>query len=332
MGTIADIDAQILAVRTSQAKLAEPFDVMRLPVEEARMRMNAAALLLSDGLPAMAHIDEYSIDGEAGALRVRLYVPPEASDGAILFIHGGGWFACDIDTHDRTMRFLARESGKRVVGLDYRLAPEHTFPAALDDTSSIWRWLVDGPLALTAGGVALAGDSAGANLALALAVRERNAGRPLPAGLALAYGCYAPGMETDSRQRYGDGTYGLTGARMDWFWANYLGSELEPMEAAPLHARLEGLPPVYIGIAECDVLADENRLLAARLREAGVTVQTELWPRAVHGFLQMTRDVQIARNAVASMASALLGFLPKAACYDAADGDKSPKSNEGLLF
>ena len=311
MGTIGDIDAEILAVRTYQAKLTEPFDIMRLPVEEARTRMNAAALLLNDGLPAMARIADYSVDGEGGSLRVRLYVPHRAGDGAILFIHGGGWFACNIDTHDRTMRFLAHESGKRVIGLDFRLAPEHPFPAALDDTFSIWRWLADGPLALAPGAVALAGDSAGANLALALALRERDAGRPLPAGLALAYGCYAPGIETDSRHRYGDGTYGLTGARMDWYWKNYLGAGLKPIEAAPLYARLEGLPPVYMGIAECDVLADENRLLAARLQEAGVLTQSELWSRAVHGFLQMTRDSQVARSAIASMASALSGFLRK---------------------
>jgi acetyl esterase len=305
----SEIDADILAVRMYQAKLVEPFDVMRLPVDEGRARMNAAALLLNDGLPAMADVVEYNVNGEGGSLRVRLYTPPEAGDGAIFFIHGGGWFACDIDTHDRTMRFLARESGKRVVGLDYRLAPEHPFPAALDDTCSVWRWLTDGPLALAAGSVALAGDSAGANLALALALRERDAGRPLPAGLALAYGCYAPGMRTDSRQRYGDGTYGLTGARMDWFWANYLGSGNECTEAVPIYARLEGLPPVYLSIAECDVLADESRHLAFMLRNAGVITETEIWPGAVHGFLQMTRDAQIARNAATAMASALSGFL-----------------------
>jgi acetyl esterase len=310
MNQPADINAEILLARAMMAQAAPGLDVTKLPPAEGRRMVNLAAQVLNDGKPELAHVETMHIYGPGGSLRARVYQPEGAAgQGAIYYIHGGGWFACNVDTHDRMLRFLAQQSGFTIFSLDYRLSPEHVYPAALEDCLAGWHWLrahaTD--LRIAPGRIAIAGDSAGANLALALCIFERDAGRPMPATSALLYGCFAPGIETASRERYGTGQYGLTGARMDWYWANYLGDHklASPYLAAPLRADLRGLPPHYIGIAEYDILADENDLLAARLRDAAVQVHVDIWPKLTHGCLQMTRDVQAARDAVSAIARAL---------------------------
>ena len=302
------IDPQIVAARQLQAAAVPGLDVMRLPVAQGRALANQAARMLNDGNPALARVEERAIATRAGALRARIYQADRSSTaGLFLYVHGGGWFACDVDTHDRMLRVLAKLSGLTIVGFDYRLAPEHPYPAALEDTQDVWRWAlnVGVRLRVPTGHVVLGGDSAGANLALSLTLAERDSGRVLPAGLVLLYGCFAPGIETASQRRYGTGPFGLTTERMGWYWSNYLGAAAAspPPLATPLHADLKGMPPTFVGIAELDILADENRLLAERLAGSGVSVRTEVWPGTTHGFLQMTRDVAIARSAVRTIAT-----------------------------
>jgi acetyl esterase len=296
-----DVDPEVLAVRAAQAAMAPGFDLMTMPIAEARAVLDRLAISLNDPLPALDEVESFNIP-ESGQ-GARRYRPERARpDAAILYVHGGGWSSCGLDTHDRLLRLLALGAGCELIATSYRLAPEHPFPAALDDVRAAWREL---------GGArrtVVAGDSAGANLALALALGERDAGRPPPAGLALSYGCYAPGLATASRTRFDEG-YGLTPARMDWYWANYLGGQAPSPLAAPLTANLSGLPPAFVGIAGCDILADENRLLAERLAAGGSKVTVKTWPGAVHGFLLMTRDAAIARAAVADLAAAVTGLL-----------------------
>jgi acetyl esterase len=313
MNQPADIDPEILRARVLMAQAAPGLDVTKLSTAEGRRLVNLAAQVLNDGKPELPEVETIHIGGPGGPLRARIYRPENAAgQGAIYYIHGGGWFACNVDTHDRMLRYLAKQSGLTVFSLDYRLSPEYPYPAALEDCLAGWQWLrANAPqLRINPSRIAIAGDSAGANLALALCISEREAGRPMPAAAALLYGCFAPGIPTASRERYGTGQYGLTGARMDWYWANYLGSHTPapPYLAAPLHADLHGLPQHYIGIAACDILADENHLLAAKLREAGTQVEVDIWPKLTHGCLQMTRDVQAAREAVTSIAQALAGL------------------------
>ncbi|MBP7334360.1 alpha/beta hydrolase [Niveispirillum sp.] len=299
------IDPEIQAARLLQASQAPPgFDITRMDPAVARAGMNRLAMVFTDPGAVADRVETLTVPGPGGPLRVRLYHPaPGPAAGAILFVHGGGWFACDVDTHDPVMRRLALASGRAVIGFDYRLAPEHPFPAALDDTRAVWDWV----LGLGMGVPALAGDSAGANLALALMLSQRDAGSTLPTTAALAYGCYAPGLDTGSQRRFGDGSYGLSTVRMHWYWRQYLGAlaDAPPVLAAPLGADMQGLPPCFIGIAECDVLADENRMMAERMRAAGVRVQTVTWPGATHGFLQMTAHAPLARAAVLDVARAL---------------------------
>lgn len=308
------IDREIVEARRRQAEAFAPFDVMALETSEARARANQAAMFFNDRLPAMAGVRDHSVVGEGGPIRVRHYCPVGGSRaGTIFYAHGGGWFACDVDTHDRALRYLAHASALDVVSLDYRLAPDHPYPAALDDCRLVWTWLHRNGEAqgIPTGKVAVAGDSAGANLVLALAIDARDNHLPTPCGLALFYGCFAPGLLTDARGRYGNGDYGLTGERMDWYWSNYLGDAIAepPPLAAPLKATLRGLPPVYLGAAELDVVTDDSRLLAQRLEDAGVPVELEIWPGATHGVLQMTRDVALARTAMESIARALIDFV-----------------------
>jgi acetyl esterase len=306
-------DAEILAARRRQAELFPAFDPASLSPAEARRRMNAAARHFNDGGPPVAAVSEVGIPGTAGTIAGRLYRPTTGPGlPAILFLHGGGWFSCNIDTHDRLARCLALESGAAVLSIDYRLAPEHPFPAALFDAIDAWHWLqAEAPaLGLDPGHLTVAGDSAGANLALALCVAERDHRRPLPKAAALIYGCFAPVFGTASQTALGDGRVGLTTARMRWYWRSYIGPDLTdpPRLAAPSLAPLDGLPPVHLCFAELDPLADESRHLARAFDRVGIAHELRGWPGAGHGFLQLTRDAKIARDAAGEVARFLARF------------------------
>jgi acetyl esterase len=304
------LDPEILAARKRQAEAFPAIDPTALPSGEARRLMNAAALFFSDGGPPLPMVRDVAIPGPAGPIGGRLYGADAAGGaGALLFIHGGGWFNCNLDTHDRICRLLARDSGRIVLAIDYRLAPEHRFPAALEDSLAAWSWLNDhaADLGVEPADIAVGGDSAGGNVALALALSVRDGGGAQPSRLALAYGCFAPVFDTASHLALGDGRVGLSTERMRWYWRNYIGPNLDqpPPLAAPSLADLHGLPPVYLCYAELDVLSDESRILAPKLAAAGVAHVLEGWPGAPHGFMQMTRDSALARAAVAKMAAFL---------------------------
>jgi acetyl esterase len=308
------IDPEILAAQAAQALRVPAFDVMTLSPAEARARVNAASAFFNDGLPEMGGVEERRVQGAEGLIRLRIYTPIAATArGAILYVHGGGWMAGDVDTHDRMMRLLAAQSASVLIGMDYRLAPEHPHPAALDDCLTVWDWIEHRAkrYALDPARFAFAGDSAGATLALGLAIRLRDAGRVMPVGCALLYGCFAPGLDTESARTFGTGGYGLTAERMAWYWANYLGPahHAQLAEATPLYAALAGLPPIFLGIAEADTVADDSRMLQENLLAAGVPVELAVWPGAVHGFLQMTRDVALARDAVCEVARAIREWI-----------------------
>lgn len=304
---MADIDPEILAARQAMADVTGPFDVMALPPARGRALIEEAALSLGDGLPEM----ERTLDYHAGGVRVRAYFPEaQRGTGLIFFIHGGGWFAGSVETHDRMARYLADRSGRAVISTEYRLAPEYPFPAALDDVEAAWAET----LSRAAGWQAetdrsiFVGDSAGAHLALALALRLRTRSASLPRGLALLYGTFAPRLDTASYREFGKGGYGLTAERMKWYWANFLG-DAEPSAADLLKADLIGLPPVVLGIAGADPVADDSRLLHIQLRSAAVDCKLIEWAGATHGFLQMTRDVALARRALDEVANEINRLL-----------------------
>jgi acetyl esterase len=282
-------------------------DVTKLPIQEARPLSDRIAEHWREPRPGPLDVADFSIAGPAGALGLRLYRPQV--DGrlpVLFFLHGGGWTFCNLDTHDRLMRLMAIQAGAAVLGVAYRLAPEAPFPAALEDADAALAWLSEAgsALALDPRRIVYGGDSAGANLALGLLLRRRDSKAALPLGAALFYGCFGPEFDTQSHRRNGGGAYNLTTERMRWFWNNYLGgSGTTPhLHAAPLRAELRGLPPIYLNAAEFDCLLDDSVILAERLAAAGVRCRFDRYDGVIHGFLQMSREVSIARQAIADAA------------------------------
>ena len=241
-------------------------------------------------------------DGEIAGLPVRVYRPTEGLTGhAMVYLHGGGWTAGSFQTHDHMVRRLAAESGMVVVSVNYRLAPEHPAPAAVHDTLAVLDALAAGALGMrfAVAGMCLGGDSAGANIALGALVALKARGGPLPFAALLLYGCFAPLFDTWSNRQYGNGDWGLSTARMQWYWANHLGAlpHDDPV-AAPLYADLAGLPPLYITVAGLDPLAEDSFLLARRCMEQGVTAILDPVPGVIHGFAKYAPVVPAAAAAL----------------------------------
>jgi acetyl esterase len=273
-----------------------------MPIAEARALSDAGTIPWSEGAPPIPARD-FTLESGNHELRARLYRPDLPGElPLVVFVHGGGWTFGSVDTHDGTMRNLAVESGCAVLGFDYRLAPEHPFPAPLEDVLEAVALVERGGLGagFSTDRVAIAGDSAGANLALAALIARRDAGaRPLAAA-ALFYGCYEPGFHTKSHAELGGGAFLLTSARMRWYWRNFLGDAPESTTslAAPSRGDLSGLPPLYLSAAGLDPLRDDTFVLTTRLAEAGARFRCDHFPGIVHGCLRMTRELDAARHMI----------------------------------
>lgn len=261
-------------------------DFGNLPLGERRRAAEQVRAPWRIGGPAMWS----TVDIEHAGVPLRLH-RPSADDGApaMLYIHGGGWTMFSIETHDRLMREYAARTGMVVVGIDYSLSPEAKFPTALDEIVSVYAWLCAGGAGngIDNTRIAIGGDSAGANLSVAAALRLRTMGHAMPSALLLNYGAFDP-KHAPSYDLYGGPSYMLTGPEMDMFWSNYTqeSAELENPLVAPILADLHGLPPAFFAVAECDILADCNHAMAARLREAGVEVELREYSGATHSFLE----------------------------------------------
>lgn len=236
---------------------------------------------------------DHAVPGPAGAIPVRIYYPhggPFGNRPAIVFCHGGGFVFCDIDSHDGFCRALARGSQAVVVSVGYRLAPEHPAPAAALDAFAAFCWVVEhaAGLGIDAARTAVAGDSAGGNLAAVTAILCRERGVAPPAAQLLLYPVIDPSFETDSYHRYGSG-YFNTRAAMQWYWRQYLCGERivdPPYLVAPARADSHaGLPPAVIVTAGLDPLHSEGCDYARRLRDAGVRVVHRDFPGLFHGFM-----------------------------------------------
>ena len=250
------------------------------------------------GGPAMAGVEETKTPS---GVRLRIYTPHNVKPGKVLlYMHGGGWVMFSLDTHDRLMREYAHRSGVVVVGVDYALSPEEIYPRALDDICSAYEWIAGGGLgaSVEAPSIILGGDSAGANLAIATAMRLRDEGRRTPDGLLLNYGAFDT-QERPSHMHYDGDNYMLTRAEMAAFWRDYLGGESPEgcVYARPLRLDGAGLPPTFMCIAECDILRDENCEMAALLRKAGVDVEEHVYAGATHSFLEAVSISSIAETA-----------------------------------
>lgn len=263
------------------------------------------------GLPSVGGPD--GADG-APVLAVRRYRPAGAGEGgsAILWLHGGGWVVGTLDTYDAWCRALAAGTGAQVFALDYRLAPECRHPGPVVDAVRAARWLRAEAVAfgVDPARLAVAGDSAGGHLAITAARWLARLGDPLPAALGLIYPVADAALEGDSVRRFGRGHY-LTRDMMAWYWGQYVDGTLDPADPdlSPVRAAdLAGLPPTWLLTAGCDLLRDEGRLLADRLRRAGVRVEQEEAEGMLHGFIRFRRHVGAAHRVPGQFARALAAF------------------------
>jgi acetyl esterase len=273
-----------------------------LPPPDARVQAALLNQLVGAG-PEVRRLDEFSIPTSAGEIPARRYVPADAA-GVVLWIHGGGFVICDLDSHDAMCRLLANESGCEVVAIDYRLAPEHPFPAPLEDSWDALCWVAE-----QAGGqpVIVGGDSAGGNMAAVCALRARDRGRPELALQVLVYPATSADLTTSSCVKYGSGrdTF-LTVAEMEYFWGHYVGDGADDSnpELAPLRAEdHSGLPPAIIVTAEYDPLRDDGFAYAEALRAAGVPVTHHHYDDVVHAFFSLINLLRRGNEAVAQVGS-----------------------------
>ena len=304
-------------------RAAPPVDYAAMPIGEARAVWNSGVAPWCMLAPAVRHVDDLTIAGAAGPMRARLYRPEDGILPLIVFIHGGGWTFGSVDLHEVEARSLALASGAAVLAFDYRLAPEHPFPAPVDDVRAVLAAVGEGALggSVDASRIALAGDSAGANLALGALLALRDGGAAGIAGAALFYGCFTPQSDSESHRLFGKGDFGLSTARMDWYWRNFLGTanSAPPVLAAPLDAALAGLPPLHLVAAGLDPLRDDTLALAEALSAADVSHDLVTVPGVIHGFLGRAPKLPAARRALAS-AGAFLGRV----LADNDNGRKTP--------
>ena len=297
---VDDVDRD---VRRFQRLVTEGFarypEFATAPRPEARRIAEEVRRPWTRGGPEMHATDEQRV-GELGT-RIRVHRPTSAaSHAALLYVHGGGWMIFSLDTHDRLMREYAGRAGVAVIGIDYSLSPEVRFPRALDECVDVVRAVRRGEVAgIDASRVAIGGDSAGANLSVATNLALGDAGEAVLSGMLLNYGAYDH-HHTPSYQRYDGDGYMLMADEMDMFWRNYTrsASDLDDPLACPLRASLRGLPSAWLGIAECDILADQNRAMADRLRAAGVAVESHVYAGATHSFLEAMSISALAQRAL----------------------------------
>lgn len=290
-----------------QANAADAPPIHSLSPVEARASYEA---LRPTTTQELARVEDITVAGAEGPRRARLYAPADdAPLPVVLYLHGGGWVIGSIETHDSLCQLLAKTSGCCVISLDYRLAPEHEFPAAPED---VYAALVDiqkraEELRVDGNRMAVAGDSAGGNLSAAVAIMCRDRGGPALAMQALIYPVTDYSFETDSYRDNAEG-YLLTKDTMRWFWDSYLASDadgLNPLASPLQESNLGGVAPAYVITAEFDPLRDEGDAYAAKLAAAGVVVTHRPYEGMVHEFVRFNDFLPQGKQAVVDLGAAL---------------------------
>jgi acetyl esterase len=303
---------EIRALLDQQAASGRP-PLHRQSVAQARAFHTGDAAALNGEAVHVAAVADRAVPGPGGDLRARVYTPRGAPPFPIVvFFHGGGWVVGTLDTYDPLCRALAAAVPAVVVSVDYRLAPEHRWPAAVEDAyaATLWASRHAAELGGAQHRLAVAGDSAGGNLAAVVALGARDRGGPAIAFQLLVYPALDAAGDTGSWREHADGFY-LTAAGMRWYWDHYLGgADGAAPDASPLRAAfLGGLPPALVVTADHDVLRDEGEAYAARLREAGVAADVRRVEGVVHGFFRWRAVTGAADAALQEAAAALRSAL-----------------------
>jgi acetyl esterase len=306
------LDPQTKAYLDEMAALNMPA-LSALPPEVIRQGIAVQFSQMPVSVP-VAQVENRTIPGPAGEIPVRIYTPAGMGPFPVLvYFHGGGWVICSLDSHDDQCRRLTNGAGCVLVSVDYRLAPEHKFPAAPEDCYAATCWVAEHAAELNGDPTRLAigGDSAGGNLTAVVAQMARDQGGPQLIYQLLIYPATDFTAQTASKKENADG-YFLTLEDMHWFENHYLNSpqdRLNPL-ASPMLARdLSNLPPALILTAEYDPLRDEGELYGQRLREAGVPVTVRRYDGLIHGFFGQSAIVDAARRAVEETAQTLREVL-----------------------
>ena len=275
----------------------------RVPIKQAREISEDVRKRWTAGGPTMAEVVDHAVPTRHGDLPIRLYRPTDRAMGpALVYLPGGGWTLFSIDTHDRLMREYAALTGMVVVGLDYSRAPEAKFPRAIEEICDATVWLtIAGPdLGLDPNALVIGGDSAGANLAVAVSLHLKGEGQETYRGMILNYGVFDPGSLRESGVLFGAGDLPLSSHLMQWFTWQYIRSEadLSDPRLRVLSADLAALPPAMMVVADHDILRDENLEMARAMKTAGVSVNLNVYPGTVHSFLEAMSIAPIADQAL----------------------------------
>src|SRR5262245_9749024 len=287
-----------------------------LPPHEARAAVLHQSNAFAGPEVPVKEVRELTVDGAEGPIRARHYVPDDigAPQPLLVYYHGGGFVICDLDTHDAPCRMLTKYGGVHVLSVDYRLAPEHPFPAPIEDCQAALRWAFEHAEELGAdpSRIGVGGDSAGGNISTVMTLLARMGENPMPHFQLLIYPVTDFAEEHDSRDMFAEGFF-LTSSEMDWFHEHYAincGADSKDMRLSPLLVEdLSGLPPAYICTAGFDPLRDEGEEYAAKLRAAGNRVVLRRFPSLIHGFANMTAASRTSRDAMIEVAGATRAML-----------------------
>lgn len=314
-GQILDLDAQVV-LRLLNLAVSKTFE--SLPLEEGRAQIASEAWIFGDTEPEVVERD-LTIPGPGGDIPARLYRPEgiEGPTAALVYFHGGGWVLGDLGAADSVSRFLAHHASITVISVDYRLAPENPFPAAVDDALAAFTHVVEyaGEYDVDPSAIGVGGESAGGNLAAVVAQesarRVREAPVPTPAMQVLFMPVTDLSGKHHSYELFGEGLF-LTEAQMDWYKAHYLTdpAQAEDPRVSPLLAAdVHGVAPAYVAVAGFDVLRDEGEAYARRLTDAGVPVALRRHAGLVHGMVNATGVGTTARLVLLEAADALRSGL-----------------------
>jgi acetyl esterase len=310
------LDHQIETLLQQMEQQGTP-PVHTLTPMQARENKNPVFIKLGGFPEAVANVENLNIPSPAEEIPVRIYTPEGNGPFPMLvYFHGGGWVICNLDTHDAVCRSLANGASCIVVSVDYRLAPEHKFPAAVEDAYAATQWVTGNANRINGdpARVAVGGDSAGGNLATVVSLMARDKGDPSPIYQLLVYPVTnLSSFDTDSYREHGEG-YILTKASMEYYRDHYIGPKEERHNpyASPLLAQdLSGLPPALVITAEFDVLTDEAEAYVNRLKQAGVPVTYTRYNGMIHAFYSLAGVVDRAKDATDEATAALRSAFAK---------------------
>src|SRR5438105_91053 len=304
------IDPELVAAgKLLQSRGLVAPDRTQAPLSEVRAAVDRIGAFLGEGSVPLARERDLALPGPHGQVPCRLYMPDEiARPPLIIYAHGGGFVQGSLASWDAMLRELVRQSGVAALSVDYRLSPEHRFPVAFDEMVAMVRLAEreGSGLGIDPTRLAIGGDSAGANLALAAALASRDAGEPELGFMLLIYGCFSTDTESPSWQRFGQGA-GLSQTQMRWIWETYLErpDQRNDWRAVPILADLARLPSAHLIVGSLDPLLDDSHLLASRLKKAGVPYELTVYDGLNHGFIRYGRLISAARRAVGDCAAAL---------------------------